>query len=390
MAQVPKHIFTCPEYIPGKNPQDIKKNLQSADLPIIKLASNESPYPPPVEILEKLKEALTSLHLYPDPQALSLKQALSEVYSLPKEYFLCSDGSDSLLQDFIRCFIRGPECKAIGFHNTFPAFRVQSLVQEGTVLFLPQKENYHPDISSALHFFSSLSQEEKKSCKVFYLANPNNPTGDYLTQKEILTIFSHVPKSCLILLDEAYEEFSRFFSDFSSGISLLNQFPNIVLLRTFSKAFSIAGLRLGYAIGHPSLLTLVQKFKMPFSVNSLALIAGTEFFKKKNLLLQQKLLKQIQEQKEELELFFHSLKWAFLKSAGNFVCFRPHFSTHFPTEQLHFFLESQGLIIRLLPLTIPPEHKETEYWLRVTIGTAPQMKAFQNSCRQFFLKQESS
>jgi histidinol-phosphate aminotransferase len=226
-------------YIPGFQP-DHRENY-------IKLNSNENPFPPSPKVKEALARMnFEDLRIYPDPLSLELRQKLGALYGFSPAEIICGNGSDDILNIIVRTFVRPGEM--ISFHEpTFPLYKILGTLQSASIVPLPMEEPFdNPPFPPG-------------QCKVFFLANPNSPVGFFYPTARI----REFAEKCrgILVVDEAYSEFAR-----ENALALVHDFPNVIVVRTVSKSYSLAGVRLGYALAGQSLIAEMLKVKDPFNV----------------------------------------------------------------------------------------------------------------------------
>jgi len=247
-------------YVPGKPIEELERELGITD--IVKLASNENPLGPSDKVLAAIAEASRDVTRYPDGNGFTLKVALAEKYKLNTNQVTLGNGSNDVLELIARAFV-SPE-EEVMFSQY--AFAVYPLVTQaiGAKAVIAAARDYGHDLQAMSTLISSKT-------KLIFIANPNNPTGTYLPVNELEAFIAQVAEQTLVVLDEAYVEYGE--QDIDS-ISLLNKYPNLIITRTFSKAYGLAGLRVGYALSHPEVADLLNRIRQPFNVNSLALAAA--------------------------------------------------------------------------------------------------------------------
>jgi len=247
-------------YVPGKPIEELERELGITN--IVKLASNENPLGPSEKVLAALAEASKQVTRYPDGNGFTLKSALAEKYHLNTDQITLGNGSNDVLELIARAFVSPDE--EIMFSQY--AFAVYPLVTQaiGAKAVIAPARDYGHDLQA----MSTLISEKTK---LIFIANPNNPTGTYLPINELEAFISQVSDQTLIVLDEAYVEYGEQDVD---SISLLKHYPNLIITRTFSKAYGLAGLRVGYALSHPEVADILNRIRQPFNVNSLALAAA--------------------------------------------------------------------------------------------------------------------
>ncbi len=255
---VPDYIANLVPYPPGKPIEELERQYGVKNP--IKLASNENPLGPSPKAVEAIRKATTNLHRYPDGSAFYLKKALAEKFQISSEEVVIGNGSDELIDLLIRVFIQpGDQC--VTSHPSFLVYkkRVQSV--GGQNIIIPLKD-FHHDLTN-------ISRNITDSTRLIFLDNPNNPTGTVISKDDFDKFLRDLPNHILVVLDEAYMEFCK-NTNTPQGIEYLNKDPRVVTLRTFSKAYGLAGLRLGYGIMDKRVTAYIERVRQPFNVNNLA------------------------------------------------------------------------------------------------------------------------
>ncbi|MDR1452870.1 MAG: histidinol-phosphate transaminase [Candidatus Margulisbacteria bacterium] len=230
----------------------------------IKLASNENPLGSSPKALAALKESLDKLHLYPDGGCVRLKNALAEYYGLSPEYFLTGNGSDEIFHFITAAFVRPAE-RVLTSTVTFSEYTFAAKLFAGAVDYAP--------LADGRFQLEAMLQKITPQTKIIFLANPNNPTGTYFPAAELENFLKKVPDEIMVVLDEAYAEYAA-AADYPNSLGLLKTFKNLLLTRTFSKIYGLAGLRAGYMIAAPEVIAYLNKTREPFNVNALAQTAA--------------------------------------------------------------------------------------------------------------------
>ncbi|MFH1733081.1 MAG: histidinol-phosphate transaminase [bacterium] len=249
-------------YIPGKPISEVAREHGVVD--IIKLASNENPLGPSPKALEAVKKALNNAHLYPDGAGFALRRKLSLFHDYISEGIVLGNGSVELVEIICEAFLE-PGCEAITGPQAFFKYRIACQIMGVKPVMVPMPD-YNYDIDAMLKAFSDRT-------RLVFIANPNNPTGTYLGRGEIDRILDSLPSQAILVLDEAYSEFVK-ESDYPNGLDYVRQGQRVIVLRTFSKAYGLAGLRCGYAMTTPDIVASLQKVREVFNCNSLAQAAG--------------------------------------------------------------------------------------------------------------------
>lgn len=339
-------------YQPGKPIEELERELGISD--IIKLASNENPLGCSPRVLRAIDSGLSELALYPDGNGFVLKQALSEFYKRPLAEITLGNGSNDILELVGRAFLQ-PGDEAIYAQHSFAVYPLVVQAVGATGITVPAV-NWGHDLAA-------MSNAVTSRTRVIFIANPNNPTGTWVEKDALDAFLSAVPDSVLVVLDEAYGEYVD-SADFPDGLEYLNRYPNVIVSRTFSKAYGLAGLRVGYAFAHPDITNVLNRVRQPFNVNSLALRAAVAALADQDFVARSRTLnaagmKQIAEGVQAMGL-------SVIPSRGNFLC------VHLKQTGLPVYdaLLRKGVIVR--PVT---NYGMPEY-LRVTIGTHDQNERF--------------
>jgi histidinol-phosphate aminotransferase len=257
-----KNLLNLKPYVPGKPIEELERELGIKNAS--KIASNENPLGPSPKVIEALQKALPKIHRYPDGAAHNLSQSLAKHLGVEAERLLLGHGSNELIVRLGQ-MVLNPGDEVLFADPGFFVYSSTALLCEAVAKPLPLKDFAH-DLSL---FKAALSPKTK----VVFIANPNNPTGTMIPLSQVEDFLKACPPNVLLVLDEAYYEYVDDPAYFES-IKLLSHYPNLVILRTFSKAFGLAGLRIGYGIAHPELAEVFQKIREPFNVNSLAMVAA--------------------------------------------------------------------------------------------------------------------
>ncbi len=250
-------------YVPGKT---VRQAELESGVRSIKLASNENPYGPSPMAIEAIRRASTEVNWYPDAESAELRQAIAERHGVPAESVLLAAGSSSLLYIVGRTML-APGLNAITSDCSFITYPLVTQAAGATLIKVPMRE-YGYDLDGILAAIDS-------NTRVVFIANPNNPTGSILSVAEIERFLDRVPPHVFVVLDEAYSDFAEIFAaqrgvEYSRGIQHVRDGRNVIVLRTFSKAQGLAGVRVGYGIGDPELIGYLGRIKVVFSVSSVA------------------------------------------------------------------------------------------------------------------------
>ena len=366
--RVSKILKSLKPYQPGQSDKDVKEQY-NRDF-FVKLASNESPLKPFDSVLNSLKNQLDNLNLYPDSAARHLSEVASKYYSVGSDSILAGNGSNELIDLLIRLFCEPGE-SVLTSQGAFIAYKICTQSNRANLVEVPLKEGFSLDLNAFTKKLKSLEQS-KKLPKLVFIPNPNNPTGSYSNKAELDTFINKWGgrDDIVVVIDEAYNEFVT-ADDFPQGRDYLD-YENVVLLKTMSKVFGLAGLRLGFIIGSSKLLNLVHRIRNPFNVNTLAQVAGSAALSDSHSI--QKIKDLIVEGREDLESFFKRNSIFYVPSQANFV----FFETGMDASKAYDFLLREGLITRPL---IPYGFKTQ---LRITIGDKEQMKFAKKALKKLF------
>lgn len=258
MIEAPGHIKSIKPYVPGKPIEELERELGITGS--IKLASNENPVGPSPLALKAIREGLDEINRYPDGQCFYLRDALAQKLGIQPEEVLGGNGSNEIIELAVRTFL-GEGDEAIMAHPSFQVYPIIVQAAGGKNIIVPLKDFRHDLEAMASHITDRT--------KIIFIANPNNPTGTINTQAEMDIFLQRVPQGVLIVVDEAYHEYVT-SPEYPQSLRYLREGQNILILRTFSKIYGLAGLRIGYGIAKAEILREMNKVRQPFSVNSLA------------------------------------------------------------------------------------------------------------------------
>lgn len=259
MIRLPKHIEELSPYKPGKPIEEVQRELGLTD--IIKLASNENPLGPSPLAVQRVTEHAQSLHYYPNG-GLTLREVLAQRHHVKTDNVICGNGSESILQLALRTFL-GEGDELLSCDGTFVGFFVLAQASGNSLHLVPQAPGYRFDVEA-------LAAAITPRTKIVYIANANNPTGTSITREEFEWFIQRVPEHVLVIFDEAYFEYSAAVAPDTYPDSLQYRFDNVLTLRTFSKIYGIAGVRIGYGFAHSDIVRAMLKVKLPFEPGTLA------------------------------------------------------------------------------------------------------------------------
>ena len=345
-----KEINNMHPYVPGKPIEDVQKELGLEK--IVKLASNENPLGCSPLAKDAMIKSLDNISLYPDGNCGALKSAIANHLSIQEDQLIFGAGSDEILGMLGQVFL-SPGNQVLTSDQSFPRYDSAAHLMGAHIIKVPLL-NYTYDLAT-------MKEHINENTKLIILANPNNPTGTYFTQTSLLEFLDLVPSDSLVVLDEAYYEYAD-ATDYPQSLELLNKYSNLIILRTFSKAYGLASLRVGYGIAHSKTIELLNRVRNPFNVNSLAQAAAIAGLKDQEFVKQSISLNQ--ESKAYMYKELKQLGISFIPTQANFIMF----DAKGPSDVLFQDFLKRGFIIR--PAFGVPN------WVRVTLGTPQQMKDF--------------
>ncbi len=330
MITPPPYIQSIKPYVPGKPIEELQRELGIKEA--IKLASNENPLGPSPKALTAIKEHMGNINRYPEGGAYYLRKALSEKIGIKEECFIFGNGSNELLDIAVRTFMT-PEDEAV---MAWPSFIVYPLA----VQIIGAKSIKVPLTSDLRHDLSEMAKAITDKTKIIFIANPNNPTGTINYADEFEAFMKDVPEDVLVIVDEAYYEYVR-DPRYPDTLEYLKDGRNILILRTFSKAYGLAGLRIGYGMTKPEIVTEMNKVREPFNTNSLAQVAALTALEDEEHL--RKCIEINEEGKKYLYSEFEKLGLQYVPTETNFIFVKLSGIT---SQELYGRLLKQGVIIR--------------------------------------------
>lgn len=348
--KIPDYINHLTAYKPGKPIEETQREYGLKQ--VFKLASNENPLGSSPLVIEAVQKAIGSQHLYPDPSQYTLLQAGSQFWSLGTENISFGNGTDEIIDFLVRIFCKAKEQILFPLYS-FQAYEVTAGACQVDCIKAPLKNQWYFDLQKTIKVF----EENKTKIKIVFIANPNNPTGTYLDTETVIALLDYfrTQKEVLVVFDEAYFEFTR-AKDYSSALSYLGTMENLIVLRTFSKIFGMAGLRLGAMMAAPAIIQAYNKIRKPFNVSGLAQVAGVAAMKDQDFIKKTQQITWL-----GLDYFYKELnrmKIDYVSSEGNFVLLDTKVDTDIVFDQLL----RQGIILRPVKNYGLPNH------LRMSVG----------------------
>jgi histidinol-phosphate aminotransferase len=340
-----EHILGIAPYEPGKPVEELERELGITDA--IKLASNENPLGPSDRVQKAIAAALGNLNRYPDGSGYYLRQALAARHGVTAEQIVLGNGSNELIELLVRTFLR-PGDEAVVPHPSFVVYPM--IVQAaGGIRVMVMLRDHRLDLEAMARAITPLT-------KLVFIANPNNPTATIVTADEVEHFMARVPERTIVVFDEAYIEFAM-GPDFPDTLRYVKEGRRVIVLRTFSKAASLAGLRVGYAVADADAIALMNRIRQPFNVNSLAQVAALAALDDEAHVLE--CVRMIEAGRHFLYDEFKSLGLKYVPSRANFILV----DVGRNAADIYQRLLKEGVIVR--PMTA----FGMETTLRITVGT---------------------
>ena len=341
---VNKGIDGLSPYEPGKPIEDLERELGIKNA--VKLASNENPVGPSPKIIDSIEKIVKETHRYPDGNATRLKAKISRTFNILENQVTVGNGSNDIIEFVARSFL-GPNDSAVYSEHAFAVYPLVVRAVGAMGIEVPAK-NFSHDLEAMLD-----SIEE--NTKLIFIANPNNPTGSFIEQSELLNFLEKVPEEIIVLLDQAYFDYSSFETS-DLEFDVLERFPNLVISRSFSKAYGLAGFRVGYSVSSIEIADYLNRVRQPFNANSLALYAAEIALDDDQFI--KKCLELNFEQKQILFNGLQASGFECLPSRANFISFDCGEDSNDAFNKLLL----EGVIVRSLRVYKMPN------FLRVSVG----------------------
>jgi histidinol-phosphate aminotransferase len=342
-------------YQAGKPIEELQRELGLEH--IVKLASNENPLGPSKKVLAAIEHASADITRYPDSNAFELKRALSERLAIRPEQLTLGNGSNDVLDLIARVFL-GPGKSAVFSQHAFIVYPI-AVQACGARAIVTLAKNWGHDLDA-------MATAVEEDTRLIFIANPNNPTGTSVSEGELVGFLDKVPERVLVVLDEAYIEYAEADS-FPDGVALLKRYSNLIVTRTFSKAWGLAALRVGYSVASPEISDLLNRVRAPFNVNALGLAAAQAVLSDEAYLEAGR--ETNRQGMQQLVAGLSSQGLSYIPSSGNFLAVKMPLDAMLVYQQL---LES-GVIVRPVAVYGMPDY------LRVSIGLAEENQTFLNA-----------
>jgi histidinol-phosphate aminotransferase len=345
-------------YVAGKPIETIKRELGLKH--VIKLASNENPLGPSPRATAAIQNIMNKMYFYPDASSWDLRHAVAEHYKKDPKTVILGAGSDEIIELIAKTFFT-PSDEIVISEHAFVRYEMAGKLMGSKIVTVPMKKGF-------VHDLAAMAKAVTKKTKAIFIANPNNPTGTYITRREFETFMRTLakqPQAPLVILDEAYYEYARVNEDYPDTLSYAGKYPNLVILRTFSKIYALAGLRAGYGFASPEIVDYIERIRPPFNLNLFAQVAGAASLADKQQV--KKGVALVEKGKKYLYKELAKLGLPYIPTAANFVLvgLAPRSG-----QDVFKKLLQQGVIVR--PMA---EYSLPEY-IRVTIGLPEENSLF--------------
>ena len=355
---VKKSILKIKPYVGGKPIEEVKRELRLKS--VVKLASNENPYGVSPKVAQAISRATRDLNRYPDGNCFYLRDALAKKLKVKPQQLIFGNGSDEVIVFAARAFLK-PGDEVVIAKPSFLIYELVSKLESAKIKAVPLKKDFRYDLEA-------MKKAVTRKTKIVFLGNPDNPAGWYFTEKEIKSFLKGLSPNVIVFIDEAYFEYVA-HKDYVDSLKLLKRHKNVIVTRTFSKMYGLAGLRVGYGIAHPEMIDYLNRVREPFNVNSLAQVGALAALKDKPFYTV--LAKKVEKQRQYLYKNLEALNYSYVESCTNFIMIKVGKGA----SALVKALLKKGVIVRDMSAW-----GMTDY-LRVSIGTATENRKFINTLK---------
>ncbi|EYS88513.1 aspartate aminotransferase [Cupriavidus sp. SK-4] len=353
----PGYVRAISPYVAGKPISEVAREFGLDEAGIVKLASNENPLGMPESARRAVADAVAELGRYPDSNGFALKGALSARFGVPADWLTLGNGSNDILELAAHALVE-PGQSIVYAEYSFAVYALATQEIGARAIEVPARDYGHD--------LEAMAAAIAPDTRLVFIANPNNPTGTFVPAAQIEAFLQRVPANVVVVLDEAYNEYLDADQQYDS-LAWVRRYPNLMVSRTFSKAYGLAGLRIGYAVAQPELSDLLNRIRQPFNVNSVAQAAAIAALGDADFLRRSAELNRAG--KRQLTDAFNRLGLEYVPSSGNFVMVRVG-DDDGAGARVNLALLKQGVIVR------PVGNYNLPRWLRVTIGLAGENAAF--------------
>ncbi|MDM1696105.1 histidinol-phosphate transaminase [Thiopseudomonas alkaliphila] len=354
LAQALPGVQQLAPYVPGKPADELARELGLPLDSIVKLASNENPLGPSPKVIAAISQAMPELTRYPDGNGFILKQALAQKFAVEPAQVTLGNGSNDILELVAKAWL-APGLNAVFSQHAFAVYPIATMAVGAECREIPAN-NYGHDLPAILAAIDA-------NTRVVFIANPNNPTGTWFDQQALADFLAQVPEHVIVVLDEAYIEYAE-PGELPDGMDFLANHANLIVSRTFSKAYGLAALRIGYAISSPMIADVLNRIRQPFNVNSLGLVAAVAALEDEEYLQESRASNK--HGLQQLSTAFDELGLSYIESRGNFI------AVDFARDAapINQALLEQGVIVR------PVAGYAMPTFLRVSVGTEQENARF--------------
>lgn len=343
--QVKPQIIPLKPYEPGKPIEEVRRELGLDK--VIKLASNENPFGCSNKAQNAIREELNHLHIYPDGYAFEIRKKVSEHLNVKKEQLIFGNGSDEVILLLCRALL-SPENNTVMAHPSFSQYKHNALIEGAEIREVP--------LDNGEHDLDKMLQQIDENTAIVWVCNPNNPSGNYIDNERFVSFLKAVPEDVLVVSDEAYHEYV-IAEDYPDTISLVNEFANLMVLRTFSKAYGLAALRIGYGVANEDFIKAIEPTRPPFNTSTIAQAAAIAALDDQRFI--QTCSKKNREGLQQFYSFCDEHNLSYYPSQANFILIDFNRSG----DEVFDYLLQRGYIVRSgVPLGFPTS-------IRITIGS---------------------
>jgi histidinol-phosphate aminotransferase len=348
------NILNVRNYVPGKPIEEVQRELGLKE--VIKLASNENCLGPSPRAAAAIRENLKKINRYPDSASFYLRKALAPFLGVKEDNLIFGNGSDEIICLAVRTFV-GDGDEVVIARPSFLIYEIVAQIQNAAIRMVPLTKDLRHDLAA-------MKKAVTERTKMVFIANPDNPTGTYVSRKELDDFLEGLPQGAVVFLDEAYFEFaSAEFRDYPNGLDYLSR-PGMIIARSFSKAYGLAGLRIGYGVSNAEVINFMERVREPFNVNLLAQAAAQAALKDSRFL--KKTLAHVKREKAFMYKAFDRMNLEYIPSATNFIIV----DVKGDCKKVFNAMLKEGVIVRDMKAW------GWDSYIRVTVGTRDENKKF--------------
>lgn len=357
--RVKEQLLNLKPYQPGKPMEEVKKEFNLTK--VVKLASNENPYGCSPKAKQAIVDELGQLAIYPDGYSAEIRRKLSNHVGVQEQELIFGNGSDEVVQIICRALL-SPDTNTVMATPTFPQYKHNAVIEGAEIREVP--------LVNGDHNLDEMLKQIDENTTVVWVCTPNNPTGTYVKKDTLLDFLNKVPKHVLVVVDEAYYEYVV-AEDYPQTVAFINDYPNLMILRTFSKAYGLASLRIGYGIGNAELIQKIEPAREPFNTSRVAQVAAMAALDDRNFVEECRV-----KNKEGLQQFYtfcDELGLEYYPSEGNFILI----NFNRDSDEVFNALLRKGYIVRSGNALGFPTH------LRITVGNTQQNEEIIEALKEF-------